>query len=200
MTDKTEKMYTIAGVSTLGDVVTFRFATGRAKVRAGVLKRNGHTDIDLRDLPREMTKADAQAFLEAQGINAVVPVSGRKAAVVQTPEEIEAAKKAAEVAAKNEERRAARAAKKAAEVAKKDDDFLAGITGEEGEVVADGSAESLIEEGETVQGEEGEVVADGSAESLIEAPANVELVDQVMIETDELTAESILASLDKAGI
>ena len=176
-----DKMYTIAGVSTLNDVVTFRFATGKAKVRAGVLKRNGHTDIDLRDLPNEMTKADAQSFLEAQGITAVVPVSGRKAAVVQTPEEIEAARVAAEKEAKNAERRAARAAKKAAEVAEADGDFIAGITGDE--------------------------TGDGSAEALIDAPANVEVVEPgfavdvpAMLEQDEPTTESILESLDEAGV
>lgn len=183
MTVKVEKMYTIAGVSTRENEVTFRFATGKAAVRAGVLKRNGHTDIDLRDLPNEMTKADAQAFLEAQGITAVVPVSGRKAAVVQTPEEIEEARVAAEKEVKNTARRAARAAAKAAEVAAADGEFIAGIIGEEGESVSDGTAESLIE-----------------------TPANVEVVESdFMVDVPSMvdgdpTTESILESMGNAGV
>lgn len=67
------KTYTIAGTSTLNGVNTFRFATGKAKARAAVLTRNGHTDVNLMDLPNEMSKEDAMAWLVAQGVQAVLP-------------------------------------------------------------------------------------------------------------------------------
>lgn len=124
MTDT--KTYTIAGTSTLDGVNTYRFATGKATVRAGVLKRNGHTDIALRDLPGAMSKTDAVAFLVKEGITAVLPKSGRKATVVKTPEEIAAEAEAAKKAAKNEARRLARKASKTANVESDDAAFVAG--------------------------------------------------------------------------
>jgi hypothetical protein len=59
-----EKLFTVAGTSNLNGAVKFRFATD-LKSRIKVLERNGHTDIDLRELPHPMTKAAAIAFLEA---------------------------------------------------------------------------------------------------------------------------------------
>jgi hypothetical protein len=60
-----EKLFTVAGTSNLNGVVKFRFAND-LKSRVKVLQRNGHTDIDLMELPTEMTKEQAIAFLEAQ--------------------------------------------------------------------------------------------------------------------------------------
>ena len=59
------KTFTVAGTSNLNGVVKFRFAND-LKGRIKVLERNGHTDIDLRELPEPMTKEAAIAFLEAE--------------------------------------------------------------------------------------------------------------------------------------
>ena len=59
-----EKTFTVAGTSNLNGVVKFRFAND-LKSRIAVLARNGHTEINLIELPEPMTKADAIAFLEA---------------------------------------------------------------------------------------------------------------------------------------
>jgi len=60
-----EKLFTVAGTSNLNGVVKFRFAND-LKSRVKVLQRNGHTDINLVELPEAMTKAAAIQFLEAQ--------------------------------------------------------------------------------------------------------------------------------------
>ena len=57
------KLFTVAGTSNLEGVVKFRVANGTAKARAAVLTRSGHTDIQLQDLPKPMTKEDAIAFI-----------------------------------------------------------------------------------------------------------------------------------------
>lgn len=124
------KTFTIAGTSTKDGANTFRFATGKATVRTGVLKRNGHTDIALQDLPQPMTKTDAIAFLGKSGITAVVPKSGRKAAVVQTPEQIAEAAEAAKKEARNAARRLARASAKKGAAVEGDASFIAGTADE----------------------------------------------------------------------
>ena len=59
----TEKTFAVAGVSTQNGSTKIRFANDAMRVK--VLAKNGHTDIDLIDLPREMTKAEiAQYFIE----------------------------------------------------------------------------------------------------------------------------------------
>ena len=57
------KLFTVAGTSNLEGVVKFRVANGTAKARTAVLVRSGHTDIQLQDLPKPMTKEDAIAFI-----------------------------------------------------------------------------------------------------------------------------------------
>ena len=57
------KLFTVAGTSNLEGVVKFRVANGTAKARTAVLTRSGHTDIQLQDLPKPMTKEDAIAFI-----------------------------------------------------------------------------------------------------------------------------------------
>lgn len=63
-----EKLYTVAGFSTLNGVRKFRVANELAG-RVRVLERNGHEEIHLVELPEAMSKAAAQAWLESHGIN-----------------------------------------------------------------------------------------------------------------------------------
>ena len=69
----TEKKFAVAGVSTLKGKTKVRFANDVMRIK--ILAKNGHTDIELVDLPREMTKADiAQHMVEidfAKGRKAV---------------------------------------------------------------------------------------------------------------------------------
>jgi len=75
MSDKT---FTIGGTSTVDGVNTFRVCNGEIKVREGVLRRAGHTDIKLAELPNPMTRAGAVAYLKTQGVEAIIPVGGKK--------------------------------------------------------------------------------------------------------------------------
>jgi len=52
----TEKKFAVAGVSTLGGKTKVRFANDTMRIK--ILAKNGHTDIELVDLPSEMTKAE----------------------------------------------------------------------------------------------------------------------------------------------
>lgn len=59
----TEKTFAVAGVSTLKGKTKIRFANDAARIK--ILIKNGHTDVELIDLPREMTKAEiAQHLVE----------------------------------------------------------------------------------------------------------------------------------------
>ena len=58
------KTFTIVGTSVLNGKSKFRFANGSVKGRSRVLERNGHTNIDLVELPRAMSKEEAQAFFQ----------------------------------------------------------------------------------------------------------------------------------------
>lgn len=59
----TEKRFAVAGVSTLEGKTKVRFANDTMRIK--ILAKNGHTGIDLVDLPREMTKAEiAQHMVE----------------------------------------------------------------------------------------------------------------------------------------
>lgn len=55
------KTFTVAGHSVLNGVKKIRFATNMDRVK--VLMRNGHTDIELQELPHAMTKDAIRAFL-----------------------------------------------------------------------------------------------------------------------------------------
>lgn len=81
------KLFTIAGTSVLNGVRTYRFASGNVKTRIGVLRRNEHIDIQLLELPNPMEKDAAIQWLNSQGIDAAVPVTGRRK-IQLTPEEI----------------------------------------------------------------------------------------------------------------
>lgn len=59
----TEKTFAVAGVSTLAGKTKIRFANDTMRIK--ILAKNGHTDVNLVDLPREMTKAEiAQHMVE----------------------------------------------------------------------------------------------------------------------------------------
>lgn len=55
------KMFAVAGISTLEGDAKVRFAKDLSRVK--VLEKNGHKDIKLVELPNAMTKADAVAYL-----------------------------------------------------------------------------------------------------------------------------------------
>ena len=61
----TQKTFSVAGVSTHKDGTKIRFANDAARVK--ILIKNGHTDINLVDLPREMTKAEIAQYLFETG-------------------------------------------------------------------------------------------------------------------------------------
>jgi hypothetical protein len=128
-----DRKYEIAGTSFYKRVMTFRFADGSAKVREGVLRRAGHEDIQLHQLPTPMTKEAASAWLTQQGLSrgAVMPWGHRntknpKKVSREIPAKTEAelaaeakaaklaAKRARDAARKREQRANARAAKAAA--------------------------------------------------------------------------------------
>jgi tRNA G46 methylase TrmB len=59
----TDKRFAVAGVSTLQGKTKIRFANDSMRVK--ILAKNGHSDVDLVELPREMTKAEiAQHLVE----------------------------------------------------------------------------------------------------------------------------------------
>lgn len=57
----TQKTFAVAGVSKLAGTFKARFAADLTRVK--VLEKNGHTDIDLIELPEPMTKVEAAAHL-----------------------------------------------------------------------------------------------------------------------------------------
>ncbi len=59
----TDKKFAVAGVSTQAGKTKVRFANDTMRIK--ILAKNGHTDIELVELPREMTKAEiAQHLVE----------------------------------------------------------------------------------------------------------------------------------------
>jgi len=83
------KKFTVAGHSILDGVKKTRFATSMDRVK--VLMRNGHTDIELQELPYAMTKDEIRAFFgeEAKPAKAVKVVAETQQAPVaaETPED-----------------------------------------------------------------------------------------------------------------
>lgn len=61
----TEKKFAVAGVSTLDGKTKIRFANDATRVK--ILAKNGHTDVDLIDLPREMTKGEIAQYMIEKG-------------------------------------------------------------------------------------------------------------------------------------
>jgi hypothetical protein len=68
-----DKTWTVAGTSVQRGEKTLRVANGRAVDRYKVLDKAGCTDICLYDLPQPMTRAEAEAWLQAN--SDAVPVS-----------------------------------------------------------------------------------------------------------------------------
>lgn len=58
----TDKLFTVAGVSTLNGETKARFANDVMRVK--VLRKNGHENITLVELDREMTKLEAAEFIK----------------------------------------------------------------------------------------------------------------------------------------
>ena len=61
----TEKKFAVAGVSTLSGKTKVRFANDAARVK--ILIKHGHSDIELIDLPREMTKGEIAKHMHDTG-------------------------------------------------------------------------------------------------------------------------------------
>jgi hypothetical protein len=59
----TDKLFSVAGVSTQSGKTKLRFANDVMRIK--ILQKNGHSDINLADLPRAMTKAEICAHLRA---------------------------------------------------------------------------------------------------------------------------------------
>jgi hypothetical protein len=73
----TDKLFTVAGVSTLDGETKVRFANDELRVK--VLMKHGHTDPILIALPEAMTKLDAIEFIqgldEFQGVAAQAAIA-----------------------------------------------------------------------------------------------------------------------------
>lgn len=67
----TNKTFAVAGVSTIAGSTKIRFMNDSTRVK--ILIKNGHTDVELVDLPHEMTKAEIAAHLTAIGFGAGKP-------------------------------------------------------------------------------------------------------------------------------
>jgi len=61
----TDKKFAVAGVSTLEGKTKIRFANDTMRIK--ILAKNGHTDVELVELPNEMTKAEIVQHLKAVG-------------------------------------------------------------------------------------------------------------------------------------
>lgn len=59
----TEKTFAVAGVSTLAGKTKIRFANDTMRIK--ILGKNGHTDVDLIELPHAMTKAEIAQHLKS---------------------------------------------------------------------------------------------------------------------------------------
>ena len=61
----TDKKFAVAGVSTLEGKTKLRFANDTMRIK--ILAKNGHKDVELVELPHEMTKAEAVQHLKSIG-------------------------------------------------------------------------------------------------------------------------------------
>jgi hypothetical protein len=67
----TDKKFSVAGVSTLDGKTKIRFANDSLRIK--ILEKNGHQNVELINLPHEMTKAEIAAHLVATGFGAGNP-------------------------------------------------------------------------------------------------------------------------------
>lgn len=96
----TEKKFAVAGVSTLNGKTKLRFANDATRVK--ILAKNGHTDVDLIELPHEMTKGEIAAYMVEQkfgqgnsAVQAAIAYIAKKNPVASAPAKKTAAKAAA---------------------------------------------------------------------------------------------------------
>jgi len=61
----TTKTYKFAGISTLNGKTKIRFANDIMRIK--VLDKNGHTDVNIKELPEAMLKGDAVKHLSSIG-------------------------------------------------------------------------------------------------------------------------------------
>lgn len=61
----TEKKFAVAGVSTLDGKTKIRFANDVMRIK--ILAKNGHTNVNLVELPHEMTKGEIAQHLKSIG-------------------------------------------------------------------------------------------------------------------------------------
>jgi ribosome maturation protein Sdo1 len=61
----TDKKFAVAGVSTLEGKTKIRFANDTMRIK--ILAKNGHTNVELLELPSEMTKAEVVQHLKSVG-------------------------------------------------------------------------------------------------------------------------------------
>ncbi len=61
----TDKKFAVAGVSTLEGKTKLRFANDVMRIK--ILAKNGHSDVELVELPSEMTKAEIAQYLKSIG-------------------------------------------------------------------------------------------------------------------------------------
>jgi hypothetical protein len=72
--------YTVAGFSSKNGKVSVRVANGSVTLRTKVLERDGHTNVDLINLPTAMSKEDAVAFVsKAMNVPVATPAAKPKA-------------------------------------------------------------------------------------------------------------------------
>lgn len=64
----TDKKFAVAGVSTLEGKTKLRFANDVMRIK--ILAKNGHKDVELVELPHEMTKGEAVQHLKSIGFGA----------------------------------------------------------------------------------------------------------------------------------
>lgn len=67
----TDKKFSVAGVSTLDGKTKIRFANDSLRIK--ILEKNGHKDVELVNLPHEMTKAEIAVHLKSIGFGAGNP-------------------------------------------------------------------------------------------------------------------------------
>ena len=124
------KTFTHAGtaVNPKGQL-TYRYASGDPDVRVKILIKNNFTEVVFHALPQEMTREDAVAWLNSQGIVAEKPRTGREAA----PKASSPAKVSVKKAAKTADAAAAGAAELVAEIQPTPEelDFFATQAGDE---------------------------------------------------------------------
>ena len=99
----TEKKFAVAGVSTLEGKTKLRFANDTMRIK--ILAKNGHTNVELVELPVEMTKGEAVQHLKSIGfgngdaaIQAAITYAEKKNPAPQAAVKAPVAKTAAVVA------------------------------------------------------------------------------------------------------